>query len=121
MPRREGKTHGVRTLTFPQFVACEAAEAVVSRVLVGFAGCWIVEDLLDKFVDAQAVVENQYADVGTSSPLPLFFVSADSKEFTGDFCLFNGNHLRSAIPKALEGRRGEGAWFVGHGRIVLTQ
>src|SRR5208283_3529826 len=50
-------------LAFAKFVTREIAEAVVGRVFVHFAECWIVENLLDEFVDGEALVQNQHADV----------------------------------------------------------
>src|SRR5580704_5792749 len=49
--------------SFAEFVARKIAETVVCGVFVGFAERRIVEDLFDKFVYGQAIVEDRYANV----------------------------------------------------------
>ena len=49
--------------SFAEFVARKIAETVVCGVFVGFAERRIVEDLFDKFVYGQAIVEDHYANV----------------------------------------------------------
>src|SRR6266436_263467 len=62
--RTDGK--GLETdsiLAFAELVPSEVAEAVVGGVFVGFAERGVIEDLLDEFVDGEAVIEDHHADV----------------------------------------------------------
>ena len=87
VPRQDART-GWMPLAFAEFVAGQIAEAVVGRVLVGFAERGVVEDLLDEFVDGQAVVEHHHADVNQFGGIfaddgdaQKFFVGAREDEF----------------------------------------
>src|SRR5208337_5626578 len=53
----------LRTLAFANFVTCEVAKAVVGGIFIHFAECRIVENLLDEFIDGEALIQNQHADV----------------------------------------------------------
>src|SRR2546427_9772827 len=66
--------------TFAEFVASEIAEAVVGGVFVEFAERRIVENLLDKFVDGEAVVEDHHADVDELGG--VFADDADAEKFS---------------------------------------
>src|SRR5205807_3384292 len=62
--RTDGK--GLETdsiLPFAELVPGEVAQAVVGGVFVGFAERGVIENLLDEFVDGEAVVEDHHADV----------------------------------------------------------
>src|SRR2546426_10498421 len=60
-PRMDWYGFGTNPISpFAEFMASEIAEAVVGGVFVEFAERRIVENLLDKFVDGEAVVENHH-------------------------------------------------------------
>src|SRR5712672_2693609 len=61
-------------------MAGEIAEAIVSSVLVELAERGVVEDLLDEFVDAQAVVENHHSDMNELRG--VFADDADAEELS---------------------------------------
>src|SRR5580704_1863 len=44
-------------------MSCEITEAIVRRVLVCFAECRVVKDLLDEFVDGLVVIQSHEPDV----------------------------------------------------------
>ncbi len=69
----------VSLLTFTEFVACEVSEAVVGSVFVKFAERRIVENLFNKFVDGEAVVEDHHANVDEFGG--VFADDADAKKF----------------------------------------
>jgi len=50
-------------ISLPEFVAGEVAEAIIGGVFVSFTERRVIENLLDEFVDGQAVVEDHHADV----------------------------------------------------------
>src|SRR5207245_8314771 len=79
---------------FAEFVASEIAEAVVGGVFVEFAERRIVENLLDKFVDSEAVVEDHHADVdelggilADDADAEKFFISAGEDELEHACCV----------------------------------
>src|SRR6267378_434932 len=66
-------------LAFPEFVAGEVAEAIIGGVFVSFTERRVIENLLDEFVDGQAVVEDHHADVDEFGG--VFADDAYAKEF----------------------------------------
>src|ERR1700688_2543376 len=58
MPERNGGA-----LAFAEFVTCKITQAVISGVFVRFAQGGVIENLLDKFIDGQTVVEHGHTDV----------------------------------------------------------
>src|SRR5258708_24297151 len=76
------------TLTFAEFVAGEIAEAIVGSVFVEFAERRIIENLFDKFVDSEAIVEDHHTHVdefggvlANDADAKEFFISAGEDEF----------------------------------------
>src|SRR6266850_3152093 len=67
-------------LAFAEFVAGEITEAVVGGVFVGFAEGGVVEDLLDEFVDGEAVVEDHHSNVDEFGG--VFADDADAEKFS---------------------------------------
>src|SRR5260370_8428304 len=66
-------------LAFAEFVASEIAEAIVGSVCVKFGERRIIENLFDKFVDGEAIVQNHHANVDEFGG--VFADDADAKEF----------------------------------------
>src|SRR6266478_9102877 len=78
--RTDGK--GLETdsiLAFAELVPSEVAEAVVGGVFIEFAERGVIENLLDEFVDGEAVVEDHHPDVDELGG--VFADDADTEKF----------------------------------------
>src|SRR6266481_3732743 len=92
--RRKAHRKMVLMSAFAEFVAGEIAETIVGGVFVKFAERGIVENLLDKFVDGEAIVENHHADVdefggvfADDADADEFFIGAGEDEFEQACCV----------------------------------